>query len=248
MNIIWTLAIKDLRIIGRDRTGLLFILCVPLIFAVFFGAMYGDNPVPQLSAGPTAFELSFPQGIVWGLLSVLMAFSTSLVSERSNGTLVRLQLAPIHKAQILGGKALACFLLNSVVMVLLLALGAQAFGVQPDSWALLFIALICVSVAMTGLMMFLATFGKNERTTQNIGWTLMILMAMAGGGMMPLVFMSDWLATLSEFSPIMWAVTALEGALWRGFDGAEMLRPCAVLLGIGVVAFSAGVARFKMHA
>jgi ABC-type Na+ efflux pump permease subunit len=43
MKTTWAIAIKDLRVIARDRTGLLFILFVPLLFAVFFGAMYGGN-------------------------------------------------------------------------------------------------------------------------------------------------------------------------------------------------------------
>jgi len=366
MSTVWAIAAKDLRVLGRDRAGLLFILFIPVLFAVFFGAMYGgedeskvlaiavvdkdqsaaskkfiqglqeeagleatltseedgesgvrqgqfvarirlhegfgerfgdflQGPPPQVDIGgdpsrraesamlegmlmrnalrqagipsemspvmvqwtpitapdetemPDPFELSFPQGIVWGLLSVVMAFSTSLVNERSTGTLVRLQIAPIQKGHILGAKALACFILSFVVCGLLMILGTVAFGVRPHSWPLLVLALLCVSTAMTGLMMFLATFGKTERSTQNIGWTLMMLMAMAGGGMIPLFFMSDWLVTISQFSPVMWAVTSLEGALWRGFDLQEMLKPCAILLGVGVVAFSAGVARFKME-
>ena len=39
-----------------------------------------------------------------------------------------------------------------------------------------------------------------------------------------------------------WAITALEGAIWRGYDLGEMLLPCGTLLGIGLVCYSAGVA------
>lgn len=363
MKTTWAIAIKDLRVIARDRTGLLFILFVPLLFAVFFGAMYGGNdrrpialavvdddqsevsatyvqgllddealeietlslaaaergvrqgkyvarlhlrkgfgslfnqsalgdrpeleldfdptmraeaamlqglltrnamvqvgfsmdlaPIkltqaplfdPEATNEPKPFELSFPQGIVWGLLSVVMAFTTSLVNERTTGTLLRLEVAPIHRHQILAGKAIACFLMNVVVMALLLVLGVGAFGIQPASWPLLAVALFSVSACMTGLMMLLATFGNNERTTGNIGWTVMMILAMTGGGMIPLFFMSDWMVSASQFSPVMWSVTALEGALWRGFSTAEMLKPCAILLGVGALAFTAGALRFK---
>jgi ABC-2 type transport system permease protein len=200
---------------------------------------------PEATNEPKPFELSFPQGIVWGLLSVVMAFTTSLVNERTTGTLLRLEVAPIHRHQILAGKAIACFLMNMVVMALLLVLGVGAFGIQPASWPLLAVALLSVSTCMTGLMMLLATFGNNERTTSNIGWTVMMIIAMTGGGMIPLFFMSDWMVSASQFSPVMWSITALEGALWRGFDTAEMLKPCAILMGIGALAFSAGALRFK---
>jgi hypothetical protein len=32
-----------------------------------------------------------------------------------------------------------------------------------------------------------------------------------------------------------------QGAIWRGFSLGEMMLPCAVLLGVGVVCFSTGV-------
>ena len=44
-----------------------------------------------------------------------------------------------------------------------------------------------------------------------------MLMAMFGGGMIPLVFMPKFMQTLSNFSPAKWSVLALEGAIWRGF-------------------------------
>jgi ABC-type transport system involved in multi-copper enzyme maturation permease subunit len=200
---------------------------------------------PEATTEPKPFELSFPQGIVWGLLSVVMAFTTSLVNERATGTLLRLEVAPIHRHQILAGKAIACFLMNLIVMALLLVLGVGAFGIQPISWPLLAAALLSVSICMTGLMMLLATFGNNERTTSNIGWTVMMILAMTGGGMIPLFFMSDWMVSASQFSPVMWSITALEGALWRGFTFAEMMKPCAILVGVGALAFTTGSLRFK---
>ncbi len=199
------------------------------------------------SNGPsTPYDISFPQGIVWGLLSVVMAFATSLVNERTLGTLVRLRMAPLSVASILAGKALACFVTSTFVMVLLLMLGTFVFGITPTSWVLLLVGLICVSVAMTGLMMLMSTFGKTERTTGNIGWSLMMVMAMLGGGMLPLFMMPDWMATASHLSPIKWSVLAIEGGLWRGFSAAEMLVPCITLVAIGIASFVAGVKMFRV--
>jgi ABC-2 type transport system permease protein len=43
--------------------------------------------------------------------------------------------------------------------------------------------------------------------------------------------------------PARWTINALEGAIWRDFSIGEMLLPCGVLLGFGVVAFALGAAR-----
>ena len=73
----------------------------------------------------------------------------------------------------------------------------------------------------------------------------MMMLAMTGGGMIPLFFMSDWMASFSQYSPIMWSITALEGSLWRGYTATEMFTPCAILLSVGAIAFVAGALRFK---
>lgn len=199
----------------------------------------------QEKAMPEPFELSFPQGIVWGLLSVVMSFSTSLVNEKTTGTLLRLRVAPIHSRDVLAGKATACFLLGLLVCGILLGVGFGAFGIQPVSWPLLGLGLVCVSYCMTGMMLLLATFGNNERSSSNIGWSIMMLFAMLGGGMIPLIFMADWMVSASQLSPIMWSVMAVEGGLWRGFDFQDMLLPCGVLLSCGSACFVAGVWRFR---
>lgn len=41
MNAVWSIAIKDLRILRRDRSALVFLVGFPLIFTAIFGAIYG---------------------------------------------------------------------------------------------------------------------------------------------------------------------------------------------------------------
>lgn len=196
--------------------------------------------------GPQSYYVvSFPQGIIWGVMGCAAGFGISLVSERSGGTLVRLRMAPIGTTQILAGKAVACLLAVIGVTVVLLAVAAVAFHVQPASYALLAAAVACVALAFVGVMMLLAVIGKTERAAGGIGWAILTIMGMLGGGMLPLFLMPQWLQTLSAISPVKWAILALEGALWRGFTAREMLLPCGVLLVVGAVCFTIGVRTFS---
>jgi len=62
-------------------------------------------PVVRERRGPAnSFEVTFPQGVLWGLIGCVMMFGISLVTERTHGTLIRLRMAPLTRAQILGGK------------------------------------------------------------------------------------------------------------------------------------------------
>jgi ABC-2 type transport system permease protein len=192
--------------------------------------------------GPTnGFDITFPQGIVWGIIGCVMTFAIGLVSERVHGTFVRLQMAPLTRGQILGGKALACFASITLLQVALLAIGVGGFGIRPASWPLLALACACASVSFVGFMMMIASLGRTEQSVSGAGWAMLMPMAMFGGAMMPQFVMPPWMQTVGHASPVKWAILGIEGAMWRGFSPGEMLLPCGILLGFGAVCFAVGV-------
>lgn len=202
--------------------------------------------VARQRTGPrNPYSITFPQGILWGMLACTAAFSVSLVVERTRGTLVRLRTAPISRAHILGGKALACWATTIVLSVVLLGLAIFVFGVRPTSYALLVLAVLCISIAFVGIMMVLSVLGRTEQAVSGIGWGVLLVMAMIGGCMVPLMFMPGFMQTVSAVSPVKWSILALEGAIWRGLSPAEMLKPCLILVGTGVSCFLLGVKSFR---
>ncbi len=193
----------------------------------------------------TSYAWTFPQGIIWGVMGCSAAFGISLVIERNGGTLVRLRMAPMKRWRIVAGKAFACFVTTLGMMVALLLLAAFAFDVRPNSLWLLAAATIATDFAFVGIMMLLATMGKTEQSAGGIGWSVLLVMAMIGGGMVPSIFMPSWMQTVSHFSPVKWGINVLEGALWRGFSPSEMAIPCAILTAIGLACFALGVRVFR---
>jgi ABC-2 type transport system permease protein len=191
-----------------------------------------------------AYAISFPQGIAWGLIGVAAGFGISLVTERTRGTLVRLQTAPISRTTILAGKATACLATTVTVSFALLLVGRFVFGLRPSSIGLVVFAVISSAVAFAGIMMLLAVLGKTEQAAGGIGWAVLIVMAMLGGGMIPLFVLPSWMRTVSNVSPVKWSILALEGAVWRQFSFQEMLLPCGILIAVGVVFFVIGTRAF----
>lgn len=219
-----------------------------------FGAMGGEAPdfgasmVETVSVSGevrgkprSAFDVMFPSAILWGLIGCMAGFAISVVRERTEGTLLRLQVAPVSRAHVLGGKALACFLMCAAVAVFLLMIGRFALGVNLGSLPLLAVAVACTGICFTGIMMTVAVMGKTEQAVAGAGWGVMMPMAMVGGAMVPLIAMPGWMRTLSNVSPVKWGIYAIEGAVWRDFSAAEMLVPCVILVVIGAVCFSLGV-------
>lgn len=196
--------------------------------------------------GPRSyFDISFPQGILWGILGCSAIFGVGLVRERTIGTLLRLRTTPISKGTVLAGRALATFVGILVVEGTLLAFGALVFGVRPGSWPLVALAAIASAVAYVGLAIGLAALAKTEESAGGVLWAANLVMAMLGGGAIPLMAMPAWMRSLSGASPAKWVILALEGAIWRGFDLGELMVPVGVLLAVGVVAFALGARAFR---
>ena len=88
--------------------------------------------------------------------------------------------------------------------------------------------------------MMLAGFCRTEAEANGAGRGAILILAMIGGGTIPLFFMPPLLKTLSFGSPFRWAIAAMEGPFWRDTPIAEQTTPLLVLLAIGVGGFVVG--------
>lgn len=199
------------------------------------------EPAKQLNS----FDFTFPQGIVWGLLACAISFAVSLVSERTHGTLFRIQAASVRKSTVLAGKALASFIVSVSMALALILIGVLWFGIHVHGWFMLIFTILVVSLAFVGIMVLFSVLGKTERAVSGMGWALILPMAMLGGGMIPLAFMPKWLQTVSVVSPVKWAILSIEGSLWRAFTWSQLVEPLTILLLFGLGSFLIGVKYFK---
>ncbi len=198
------------------------------------------------TSGPaSSFQVSFPQGIIWGIMGCAVGFGISLVVERQRGTLARLRIAPLAPTSVLLGKALACFGTICAVCTLLFLIAGLGFKMPFHSLPLLALAVVCIGVAFVGLMMLAACSGKTESGASGLSWAVMMVFALLGGAAVPTMFMPGFIQPLSSLSPVKWSINAMEGAIWRGFTLEQMLLPCGVLVAVGVASFAIGVAVFS---
>jgi ABC-2 type transport system permease protein len=192
-----------------------------------------------------SFEISFPQGVVWGLMGCMMAFGVSLVTERTAGTMLRLTAAPITRQQILLGKALACFITCVIVQTILVLMGIVIGKIHVPRYDMLALAIVACAVGFSGLMMVIAGLSKSEGGASGMGRGVVIMLAMIGGGSVPLFMLPPTVQKIAGISPFKWATQAIEGAVWRGFTFQEMLLPVSILLVMGVVGYLIGSVAMK---
>lgn len=205
-----------------------------------------QNEVVERSGPRNAFSITIPQGVIWAIMGCVIGFAISLVQEKTLGTMNRLIVAPISRTQIVAGKALGCFVAQIGVVTLLFVVAYFFLGVRFDLMKLI-LAAVASGICFVGLMMFLASLAKTERSVAGITNAFLLMMGMLGGAMIPLFVMPGWMQSISDFSPVKWAIVAFEGAIWRNFSYGEMMTPVLILVAIGIVAFILGTRMVKLE-
>ncbi|HOX83111.1 MAG TPA: ABC transporter permease [Chryseolinea sp.] len=242
MNELMTLTRKDLQLLVLDKTSLIVTFALPIALIALIGSVFGSS---FINVGISSYDYAFSKVMFWGLLGGVASSVASIAIEKNSGTIVRLQLSPISKFQMLLGKALACITTMMVSSVLSWLFATLLFDVKTNSYWHLSLVLISNSVFFAGLMTFLANFVKTERAAGALSWTVAQLLACFSGIMFPVVVMPPWMVSAINFNPLMWAVKAMEIALWKDVPFNEILLPLAIPMVAGIVLFSVSVFIFR---
>jgi ABC-2 type transport system permease protein len=168
---------------------------------------------------------------------------TSLLEERSEGTLARLLAAPISRASILGGKLLTSFGLGVISMAVLVVATSLLFGADwgnPLGVAILIVAAIASAM---GIMSLIASVARNAEQAANWQSVVSVVLGLLGGTFFPVSQAPGVLSTLTFAAPQAWFLRGL-GDL-RGGSLSVIWVPVLAMLGFAVV--SGGLALFRLR-
>lgn len=182
----------------------------------------------------TAYDVTLPQAVIWGLLATVAAGCTTLARERSRGTLQRLALAPVTLGEVLIGKGLATGVIALIITGALLGTAVVVFGVTADRPVMLVVAVPAVVTAGVGLSVLLASLTVNSSNAGGSSWAVLLVLAIAGGGIIPAYLMPDWLIAIGWLSPVSWMLAAFDAPIWKEAEWSGHLRVLAALLGMGL--------------
>ena len=177
------------------------------------------DPKTFYAAGMAVFFLFFT--VQFGI--------ASLLDERHEGTLARLQAAPIQRPTILAGKALTSLVLGMLGMTALALASSLLLGAHwgnPFGVALLILAGVLAATAVMGLVVTLA------RTPDQAGYwqaIVALVLGMLGGTFFPVYQAGGVVEKLSLLTPHAWFLRGLRD-LAGGASATAALGPTAVIL------------------
>lgn len=162
-----------------------------------------------------------------------------LLEERRDGTLSRLLAAPISRASILGGKAIASYVLgisSMTVLAVASTLLLHANWGKPVGVAILILA---ATFAAVGIMAVVSGLAKTDEQANTYTAIVAIALAILGGSFFPVSQAGGAVQLLSKVTPHAWFIQGL-GDLAAGRVSAVVL-PALVLVVIGIVSSTAAV-------
>lgn len=199
-------------------------LQAPIVVQDVSAARKDLDPKTFYAAGMAVFFLFF---------TVQFGIST-LLDERRDGTLARLQVAPVSRAAIIGGKAVTSFVLGVIGMTVLAVASSLLLGAHwgnPLGVALLVVTGVLAATAVMALVV------TRARTPEQAGYwqaIVALVLGMLGGTFFPVYQAGGLIEKLSLVTPHAWFIRGLRD-LAGGAPASAALGPAAVILLFAVV-------------
>ena len=168
---------------------------------------------------------------------------TSLLEERSDGTLARLLAAPISRASILGGKLLTSFLLGVISMAALVAATTVLFGATWGNPVGVTVLIVTAIMAATGIMALIATLARNAEQAANWQSVVAVILGLIGGTFFPVSQAPGVLSSITFVAPQAWFLRGL-GDL-RGGSVSVVWVPALAMLAFAAVAGALALFRLR---
>lgn len=204
------------------------------------------------------YQIIVPAFTVMFAFFLVLNVGWVLVSERQQGTLNRLRMAPILPRDILLGKFFPYLLLSLIQGIFLLVAGKAFFGMRwgPDDWSLgyqilwILPVVAATSMAAMGLAMLVASLARTEAQVALYGGVPVLVMALIGGCVLPRDLMPEQTQWVTFLTPHGWALSAYRELLPA--DGTYqpnleiVTRACLVLVGFGTAFLAAAWASLRL--
>jgi ABC-2 type transport system permease protein len=191
---------------------------------------------------PSAVQQSVPAWLVFSMFFIVIPISNTFISERGQGTLMRLKSMNVSQFSLIMGKMIPYLLINAIQVVIMIAIGVYvvplfggtALTLGVSLGGLILIALT-VSFSAISLALLIASLARTTEQATTIGGVLNIIFGAMGGIMVPKFVMPGFMQDLSNLSPMSWGLEGFLDIFLRNGSVSDVLPESLSLSIIGVI-------------
>lgn len=173
---------------------------------------------------------------LFALFFVFLLTSVSFLRERSQGTIERLLVSPLRKAELVLGYLFGFLLFalaQSLVILLFVVYVLQVH--YKGNLALLFLVTVALTVVGVNMGIFASAFARNELQVVQFIPLLLVPQALLGGLFFPVASLPPVLKQIAYALPLTYANFALKDVMLKGFGFDQIWPELAILVGFAVL-------------
>ena len=191
---------------------------------------------------PSAVQQSVPAWLVFSMFFIVIPISNTFISEREQGTLIRLKSMNVSRFYLIMGKMAPYLLINAIQVIIMIAMGVYIVPLcggtaltLGDSMGGLILIAASVSFSAISMALLIASSTKTTEQATTVGGVLNIIFGALGGIMVPKFVMPGFMQDLANMSPMSWGLEGFLDIFLRNGNVSDVLPKSLYLLIFGVV-------------
>jgi ABC-2 type transport system permease protein len=191
---------------------------------------------------PSAVQQSVPAWLVFSMFFIVIPISNTFISERGQGTLMRLKSMNVSRFSLIMGKMVPYLLINAIQVAIMIAIGVYVVPLcggtaltLGDSLGGLILIAASVSFSAISVALLIASVARTTEQATTIGGVLNIIFGALGGLMVPKFVMPGFMQDLANMSPMSWGLEGFLDIFLRNGSVSDVLPKSLSLFIFGVV-------------
>ena len=202
---------------------------------------------------PNSTQHNVPAWTLFAMFFIVIPLSSSMISERESGVILRLKTMPGSTLPSLLGKVTVYFGIGLLQAFLMLLIGEYLFPLLHlpelnigNQWLSLLLLTVLVSATASGYGILIGSVASSQKQASVFGSISVVIMAAMGGLWVPVFMMTDLMKTISKLSPLNWALDGYSSILLR-HSGIEGILTDVLLLSGFFIASLTGAYFYSKH-
>jgi len=242
MHVLAMQSMTEVKLWLRRRETVFFSLLLPVMFLVFFGAVYGS----QKRDGITYISYLVPGYAVFATMAVALGtVCTNLATERQSHILKRLGGTPLPRWKMIVAKVIAGSLLVAAVVLVLVMVGTFVYGAHLRGNSLEALLVLAIGVAVFSVMGIVLGGTVKAESSVAVANLVYLTLSFLGGVFVPLDQFPKSLQNFATLLPSERLADAVETIWTRGQGISDTGMDIPVLVAWAVVILLIGSRTFR---
>ena len=186
---------------------------------------------------PGVIQNNVPGFILFAMFFIVIPLAGSLITEKTEGSFLRLRSLPVSLTAILGGKVIAYLVVCLLQFILMMGIGTWVFptffGFPPlelgHQYFAIAVATVAASLAAIGFGIIVGAAATTHNQAALFGSVMVVLLGIISGTFLPVHIMPALIQYISYLSPVRWGIDNYLDLFIREGNIASIL-PNTVLL------------------